>query len=273
MPHQLSVHGVTVPTLGFGTYKITGADATHAVRYALDVGYRHIDTAQIYENETEVGQGIAASGVPRNEIFLTTKVWRDSLAPDDVARTTEASLRRLGTDYVDLLLMHWPNDRVPLADTLGVLASLRDAGKARLIGVSNVPPGMLRRALEIEPTLATNQVEYHPYLGQDDLLDVIREAGMFLTAYRPIANGGVMQDETLREIAETHGATPVQIVLAWLIAQDGVAAIPKSATPAHIESNVRALDLTLSSDEIAAVDALERGERLVSPDFAPDWNA
>ena len=269
----LSVHGVTVPALGLGTYKLTGSAAVAAVRHALDVGYRHVDTAQIYENETEVGQGIAASGVPRDQIFLTTKVWRDSLAPESVKRTTEESLRRLGTDYVDLLLMHWPTDSVPLEDTLGALADLRDAGETRLIGVSNVPPGMMRRALEIEPSLATNQVEYHPYLGQDALLGIVREAGLFLTAYRPIANGRVTEDATLREIAEAHGATPVQVAIAWLLAQDRVAAIPKSGTPAHIAANLAAQDLTLAQDEIAAIDALERGERLVSPDFAPDWSA
>lgn len=273
MPRQLSVHGALVPTLGLGTYKITGDAAVAAVRHALNVGYRHIDTAQLYGNEAEVGQGIDASGIPRDEVFLTTKVWRDSLAPIDVKRTTDESLRRLGTDYVDLLLMHWPNEAIPLAETLGALAEVRDAGKARLIGVSNTPPEMLRRALEIEPTLATDQVEYHPYLNQDNLLGMVREAGMFLTAYRPIAKGDVAEDATIREIAEAHGTMPVQVALAWLLSQDRVAAIPKSATPAHIEANYKALDLTLAQDELAAIGDLARGERFVNPGFAPDWSA
>lgn len=273
MPRSLSVHGVTVPTLGLGTWKLKGDDATAAVRHALDIGYRHIDTAQIYENEAEVGRGLAAADVPRDEVFLTTKVWRESLAPEDVKRTTDESLRRLGTDYVDLLLMHWPTDDVPLAETLGALAEVRDAGKTRLIGVSNTPPEMMRRALEIEPTLANNQVEYHPYLGQEPLLEVARESGTFLTAYRPIANGNVMDDATIQEIAEAHDATPVQIAIAWLLGQDRVSAIPKSGTRSHIAANFQALEITLSDDERAAIDALERGQRMVDPDFAPDWNA
>ena len=270
---MLSVHGVLVPTLGFGTYQLNGATATDSVRHALSVGYRHIDTAQIYENEAEVGRGIATSDVPRDEIFLTTKVWRDALAPQDVKRTTDESLRRLGTDYVDLLLMHWPNDDIPLEDTLGALAALRDAGKARLIGVSNTPSAMLRRALEIEPTLANDQVEYHPYLGQDAILDVVRENGLFLTAYSPIAQGAVADDATLEEIADAHGATPVQVALAWLIGQDRVAAIPKSGTPAHIETNFGAMDLNLSAEEREAIDGLARGERIIDPGFAPQWDA
>ncbi|HIL58357.1 MAG TPA: aldo/keto reductase [Rhodothermales bacterium] len=260
MPRSLSVHGVPVPTLGLGTWKLKGDDATAAVRHALDIGYRHIDTAQIYGNEAEVGRGIAAADVPRDEVFLTTKVWHESL-------------RRLGTDYVDLLLMHWPTDDVPLAETLGALAEVRDAGKTRLIGVSNTPPGMMRRALEIEPTLANNQVEYHPYLGQEPLLEIARESGTFLTAYRPIANGNVMDDATIQEIAEAHDATPVQIAIAWLLGQDRVSAIPKSGTRSHIAANFQALEITLSDDERAAIDALERGQRMVDPDFAPDWNA
>ena len=191
MNRTLSIHGVLVPKLGLGTWQLSSAEATASVRHALEVGYRHIDTAQMYDNEEGVGRGIAASGVARDEVFLTTKVWRDRLDHDALVSSTDESLRRLGTDYVDLLLMHWPNDDVPLAETLGALAEVRDAGKARLIGVSNTPAGMLRRALDIEPTLANDQVEYHPYLAQDDVLGVVRENGLFLTAYSPIAQGGV----------------------------------------------------------------------------------
>ncbi|MEL6616208.1 MAG: aldo/keto reductase [Bacteroidota bacterium] len=273
MSRQLFVHGVAVPTLGLGTYQLTGDTATRAVRDALDVGYRHIDTAQIYGNETEVGRGIAASGVSRGDLFLTTKVWRDRLAPEAVHRSTDESLRRLGTDYVDLLLMHWPADDVPLADTLGALAEVRDAGKARLIGVSNTPSEMLRRALAIEPTLATNQVEYHVFLGQDALLEPIRESGMFLTAYSPIARGRVLDDPTLQAIADAHGATTVQVALAWLVQQDRVAAVPKATSRAHIAANLAALDLALTPDEVARIDGLARGQRLVDPGFAPAWDA
>ena len=271
MNRSLSVHGVAVPTLGLGTWQLRGDAATAAVRHALDVGYRHIDTAQIYGNEAEVGRGIAASGAARGEVFLTTKVWRDRLAPEALTASVDESLRRLDTDYVDLLLMHWPNDEVPLAETLGALAEVRDEGKARLIGVSNTPPGMLQRALEIEGSLANNQVEYHVYLGQDPLLEVVRERGLFLTAYSPIAQGAVTDDAVIREIADAHGATPVQVALAWLLAQDRVSAIPKSGSRGHIEANYAAQDLTLSADETAALDGLARGQRLVDPGFAPEW--
>ena len=269
----LSVRDVTVPRLGLGTYKLQGADAVTAVSTALEVGYRHIDTAAMYENEEAVGEGIRRSGVPRADVFLTTKVWRDKLTHDALVASTEASLRRLGTDYVDLLLMHWPNESVPLEETLGALAAVRDAGNARLIGVSNVPAGMLRRALEIEPTLVCDQVEYHVFLGQEPLLDVVREHRVFLTAYRPIVQGEVGESAAIREIAEAHGATPVQVALAWLFAQDRVAAVPKATSRAHIEANLAALDLALTPDEIAMIDALDKDRRMVDPGFAPDWDA
>lgn len=273
MNRHLSVHGVSVPTLGLGTWQLRGDAATAAVRHALGVGYRHIDTAQVYGNERDVGLGLKASGVPRDEVFLTTKVWRENLAPEAVRRTTDESLRRLGTDYVDLLLMHWPNSDVPLAETLGALADVRDAGKARLIGVSNTPAGLLREALKTEPTIANDQVEYHVYLGQDRLVEAVREAGLFLTAYSPIARGRVTDDAIIAEIARAHGATPTQVALAWLLAKDRVAAVPKSGTPTHIETNYGAQELNLSADEMATLSGLARGQRLIDPDFAPDWDA
>lgn len=273
MPRQLSVHGVVVPTLGLGTYKLRGDEATRAVRDALDLGYRHLDTAQMYGNEAAIGRGLAASGVARGDVFITTKVWRDDLSAPDVHRVAEQSLRHLGTDYVDLLLMHWPNDDIPLEETISALAEVRDAGKARLIGVSNTPVEMLERALKIEPTLACDQVEYHPFLSQDTLLETVRARGLFLTAYSPIAQGAVMGDATLQAIADAHGATPIQVTLAWLAGQDRVVAVPKATSRAHIEANLAALDLSLSADEIAQIDGLARGLRLVDPGFAPEWDA
>ena len=273
MPRHLSIHGVVVPTLGLGTYKLRGSDAETAVRNALDIGYRHIDTAQMYGNEEEVGRGLKASGVARDDVFVTTKVWRDDLDAAGVHRVADESLRKLDTDYVDLLLMHWPNADIPLEETIRALADVRDAGKARLIGVSNTPIEMLERALEIEPTLACDQVEYHPFLSQDTLLEAVRARGLFLTAYSPIAQGAVVDDATLQAIGDAHGATPVQVTLAWLIQQDRVAAVPKATSRAHIEANFAALDLTLSADEVAQIDALARSQRLVQPGFAPDWDA
>ena len=265
------VQGVSIPALGFGTWQLQGDDARDGVENALALGYRHIDTAQAYDNEAQVGAGLAASGVPRADVFLTTKVWRDTLAPDALAASVDESLGKLGTDYVDLLLVHWPNPDVPLADTLGALGRIREAGKTRLVGVSNFPAEMLRQALEIDPMVAADQVEYHPFLGQDPLLDLVRQRGMVLTAYSPLAQGEVLQDETVREIADAHDAGPAQVALAWLLGQDRVVAIPKASSQAHRESNLKAADLTLTDQERARLDALPKDRRLVDPDFAPEW--
>ena len=270
---QYDVQDVSIPALGFGTWQLNGDDARDGVADALAQGYRHIDTAQIYKNEAEVGAGLAASGVPRGDVFLTTKVWRSNLAPAALAASVDESLDTLGTDYLDLLLIHWPNEDVPLAETLGALDRVRQAGKTRLVGVSNFPSEMLRRALEIDPQLATNQVEYHPFLGQDRLLDAVRQREMALTAYSPLAQGDVLRDDTIRGIADAHDAGPAQIALAWLLGQDRVVAIPKASSAAHRASNLAAAEITLTKEERAQLDALPKNRRLVDPDFAPDWDA
>ena len=190
----LEIQGTTVPKLGFGTWEILGRDCEEAVSDALEIGYRHIDTAQAYDNEAEVGRALAAGDVPRNELFLTTKLWRDEFAPDRVRPSAEGSLERLQVDCVDLLLLHWPNDAVPLEETLGALASLREEGLVMHYGVSNFPAGMLREALEVAPIFA-DQVEFHPYLGQDALVELAAEKDFMVTAYSPLARGKVPQDE------------------------------------------------------------------------------
>ena len=265
------VHGVSVPALGFGTYQLRGAEARRGVEHALALGYRHLDTAQLYGNEAEVGGALAASGVPRDEVFVTTKVWRDRLAPAALAASVDESLAQLGLDHVDLLLVHWPNDAVPLADTLGALDHVREQGRARLIGVSNFPPGMLRRALDIVPDLANVQVEHHVHLGQPDLLGIVRPRGMTLTAYSPLGQGQALADETVRAIADAHGASPAQIALAYLLGQDRVLAIPKASSDAHRTSNLAAAEITLTDEERARLDALPKDRRIVEPGFAPDW--
>lgn len=271
---QLSVHGVTIPKLGLGTYKLTGDNATRGVEHALDLGYRHVDTAQVYRNETEVGRGLANSPVDRDDVFLTTKVWHDKLAYADVIASTEESLRDLGTDYVDLLLIHWPNADVDLAETLDAFQQLRADGKTRLIGVSNFPPGMLRRALEIVPDLATNQVEYHPYLDQSDLLGVVDTRAMSLTSYSPLAQGQIFQDDTLAEIAEDHRKSVAQVVLRWHLQQERVFAIPKASSDTHRAGNFDVFDFALSDDEMVRIHGLAQPDgRIVSPGFGPDWNA
>lgn len=265
------VHGVSIPALGLGTYMLRGDVAREAVEHALALGYRHVDTAQMYGNEADVGAGIAASGVPRADVFLTTKVWHDRLGADAFARTVDTSL---GTDHVDLLLVHWPSTTgVPLAETLGALNAAREAGKARLVGVSNFPAAMLREALSVLPDLANVQVEHHPFLGQGALLGVVREHAMTLTSYSPIAQGAVTDDDTLRDIAEAHGASPAQVALAYLLGMNRVLAIPKAASAGHREANLAAAEIALTEAERARIDALPKDRRLVDPPWGPDWDA
>ncbi len=265
-----TAHDIDVPALGFGTWKLTGEDAREGVRHALSIGYRHIDTAQIYRNEAEVGEGWKASGVPRSDFFLTTKVWIDQLRPDDVASSTRESLHKLQTDHVDLLLIHWPSRDVPVEDTLGAMMRLREQGLTRSIGVSNFTPTQFAHAATLAPLL-TNQVEYHPLLSQDALLQTLRTNESLLTAYSPLAQGRVFDEPALIDISESRGVSVGQVVLAWLLAQDSVVAIPRSTSATHRQDNFGALQLDLTDDETARIDALDREMRLANPDFAPDW--
>lgn len=264
------IQGVRVPVLGLGTWRLEGRTCLRAVEEALSLGYRHVDTAQAYDNEEEVGRALRASGVPREEVFLTTKVWMESLDRGSVLHTTRESLRRLATGYVDLLLIHWPSPTVPLEETLGAFRQLQEEGKARHVGVSNFPPSMLRRALELAPVLC-DQVEYHPFLGQRALLDLARRHDLLITAYSPLARGAVSRDRTLQEIGERHGKTPSQVALRWLIQQDRVAAIPKASRPEHLRANLEVFDFVLSDEEMRRIHALDRGWRLIDPGIAPDW--
>jgi len=261
-----------VPALGFGTWKLDGRDARTAVADALDLGYRHIDTAQIYENEADVGLGLRDADVDRDAVFLTTKIWPDNFEYRKLIASTDESLRKLKAEFVDLLLLHWPNDDVELEESLDALQEVQHAGKARHIGVSNFTPSLLRRALEIAPGLVNNQVEYHPYLSQEKLLDVVRERGLFLTAYSPIARGTVLDENVVQEIAEAHGKSPAQVVLRWHLQQDRVAAIPKAASAEHRRSNLDVFDFELSDDEMDRIHGLAHDDgRMIDPGFAPDW--
>lgn len=264
------IQGVEVPALGLGTWLLEGDECEEAVADALAIGYRHVDTAQVYENEAAVGRGIARSGVPREEIWLTTKVWMENAGFDDVLRTTEESLRLLDVESVDLLLLHWPNDRVPLSETLSAMRRLQEDGAARHLGVSNFPPDLLDEALD-EAEILCNQVEYHPFLAQDEVLEICHEWDLMLTAYAPLARGRVSDEPTLRSIAEAHGKTPPQVALRWLLQQEQVTAIPKAASLEHRRANFEVFDFELSESEMEAVHGLARGERIIDPDFAPDW--
>jgi len=271
---RLTIQGTSVPRLGFGTWQLTGDACRQAVRDALEIGYRHIDTAQIYRNEAEVGLGISDSGLPRSQFFLTTKVWYEQARAEQVMESSRESLRKLGVDEVDLLLFHWPNPDVPMAETLGGLSECVSRGYARHIGISNHTAEQVRAAVETcrEP-LFTNQVEYHPFLSQQPLLPVLKEAGMALTAYSPLAQGAVFNDPTLRGIGERHGKNPGQVALRWLLQQDGVLAIPKATGRDHIESNFQVRDFLLSDEEMETIHALARPDgRMIDPEWAPEWD-
>ncbi|MGR3378975.1 aldo/keto reductase [Salipiger abyssi] len=262
-----------MPALGLGTWQLQGEVGIDAVSYALEVGYRHIDTAVRYENEAEVGKAIAKAGLPRDELFVTTKVWHDSLTHDDVIASAERSLDRLGIDYVDLLLVHWPNPDIPLEETMAAMAELRSRGVARSIGVSNFTLPLLETVCEtLGSPVVANQIEYHPYLDQSRILGYLRERGMVLEAYQPLAGGKVLSDPVIGEIAARHGRTPAQVTLNWLLAQEAVVAIPRSHNPKNIKGNFEVFDFTLSPEDHARIDALTGNRRFVDPSFAPDWD-
>jgi 2,5-diketo-D-gluconate reductase B len=268
--HTKTVQGEQVPSLGYGTFRLAGEDCERGVEHALGVGYRHIDTAQAYANEDRVGAALARSGVDREGVFLTTKLSSANVRPERVDASLDQSLRLLRTDYVDLLLIHWPSREVPAAETLAAMREVQEEGRARHIGVSNFPPSQLEAALGEAPIFC-NQVEYHPFLGQGPLRALAVEHDLLLTAYSPLAQGLVADDPTLAEIAAARGATPSQVALRWLVDQDHVCAIPKATAPERIEENLGALEVELSEAERRRIDGLARGQRVVNPSFAPDW--
>ena len=267
----LTVQGITIPKLGFGTWQLTGAACVDAVRDALEIGYDHIDTARAYDNEAQVGQALHDSGRNRDEVFLTTKLWYSDLSAIGVHDQLEQSLRDLRTEYVDLLLIHWPHPRIPLAETLLAMLEAREAGRVRHLGVSNFPSAMLREALEHAPLLC-DQVEYHPYLGQPELLEVARERDLVVTAYSPLARGELLRDPVVREIAEDHGRSPAQVVLRWLLDQPNVATVPKAAAREHRAANLEIFDFELTDEQRGRIAGLERGRRTSDPSWAPDWD-
>ena len=263
-----------IPLIGLGTYQLTGNTATEIVKHALRLGYRHIDTAQAYDNEAAVGHGILASGLPRAHVFVTTKVWPDRFSRPKLIQSVDDSLQKLGIDYIDLLLLHWPNPDVPLPETLEALMTVQNAGKTRFIGLSNFTIDLMQQAVKIcgQGKLITNQIEYHPYLNQDRVIQAAHDLDMMVTAYRPIAKGRIFQDETLSQIAQQHNKNAAQVTLRWLI-QQGIVAIPRSANPEHVSQNFDIFDFELSADEMAAISKLRGDRRLVSPEgLSPDWD-
>jgi len=267
----ITVQGATIPKLGLGTWQITGDDCVVAVRDALELGYELIDTARAYGNEAQVAQGLHDSGRNRDEVVITTKLWRDDLRAVGVHDQLEHSLRDLRTEYVDLLLIHWHDDDVPPAQTLGAMREAQEDGRVRHLGVANFPSALLREALEHAP-LICNQVEYHPYLGQPQVLALARERDLVVTAYSPLAQGAVLRDPVIQEIAAAHDRTPAQVVLRWLLDQPGVAAIPKASSREHRAANLAVFDFELGDEERARIAGLERGQRTIDPSWAPDWD-
>ena len=263
-----------MPRLGFGTWPMKGAECQAAVEAAIGLGYRHIDTAEMYGNEAPVGAALRASGIPRDDLYLTTKVWHDKPEGESFRRAFDACLARLDQPYVDLLLVHWPSPRLDLHSVLGAMARLRDEGLARAVGVANFPRGLLAKAVEADIVpIACIQVEHHVYLSQQRLLDYTQPRGIVLTSYTPVAKGTVLQDKVMQGIAAKHGATPAQVALAWLLAIPGVAAIPKAASPARQAENLAAAGLRLDPADLAALEALPKDRRMVDPPHGPDWNA
>lgn len=257
-----------IPLMGFGTYPMKGDECRQAVETALECGYRHLDTADAYGNHDAVAEAVAASGVPREELFLTSKIMRDRLRHDEFLRAGDRILKELRTDYLDLLLIHWPNNEIPMEETLRAMARLLDEGKIRAAGVSNFTVKRLGRALALDlAPISVNQVEYHPFLNQKGLHRFCEENGVVVTAYSPLAQGKVAEDPTLQRIAERLGRTASQVTLRWLF-QRGIVAIPKASSRKHAESNLGVLDFELSLDDFNAIDNLGRWERLITWDVA-----
>ncbi|MFV8248734.1 2,5-didehydrogluconate reductase DkgB [Bdellovibrio bacteriovorus] len=264
-----------MPQIGLGTFRLKGADAENSVRMGLELGYRHIDTAQIYDNETEVGKVLTGSGMPRADVFLTTKIWTENLSKARLIPSLKESLQKLQTDYVDLVLIHWPSPegKVPLAETLEALMQAKSLGLSKEIGVSNFPISEMKKAVEIvgAKNIFTNQIEVHPYLHNRKLVDYLQSVGVTVTAYMPLAYGKVMKDETLLKIASRHGMTPADVVLSWLMDQEMVV-IPSSTKKQNLQKNLQARRGLLTAEEKELIASLNSGERLANPAFAPAWD-
>lgn len=271
----INANGAHIPQLGFGTFRMPEQEVLSILPKALAAGFTHVDTAQIYENEAAVGAAIRQSGVARESIFLTTKVWVANYAKGSFAASVEESLRKLKTDHVDLLLLHWPNDAVPLEVQIAELNAVRDRGLTKHIGVSNFNTALMAEAVRLSATpLATNQVEYHPYLDQAKVLDAAEAHGMALTAYFAMADGKVPNEPLLKEIGLAHGKSAAQVALRWLIQQPGVVALTKTASENRLAENLALFDFALTPDDMARIHALARPDgRIVSPDgLAPVWD-
>ena len=270
---HLHPQGISLPRLGLGTYRMQGDICRAAVESALALGYRHIDTAEMYGNEDAIGAAIAAAGVARKDLHVTTKVWNENLAPDAIRKAFDTSLKKLRLDHVDLYLVHWPARNMNLPAMFDALLRLKDEGRTRAIGVANFNIALLKTVVEeIKAPIACNQVEYHVMLDQTPLRKYLAAKGIPLVAYCPLAQGKVSSDPTLAAIGRKHGASAAQVALKWLLDQDGVAAIPKASRAESQRANLDALHVGLDDEDRQAIAALPKDKRLVNPGFAPAWD-
>ena len=266
-----------IPVLGLGTWQSTGQDCIDVVKEALQLGYEHIDTAQAYSNEREVGKGIKQSGVGREKFFLTTKIFPDDLKfqPDKLQAAAKRSLEALDVDYVDLLLLHWPDKRVPLSETMPALCELQKQGLTRHIGVSNFNIDTLLEAKRYaDVPIVVNQVEFHPFIKQSTLEAFLNNHHILLEAYSPLARGDVFDNAVIKDIANKHSITPAQVSLAWILADAKRIAIPKTANPAHLQSNLDAVNVKLDNDDIERINGLasRSGRKIKHPTYSPEWD-
>lgn len=268
-----TVQGVDVPEIGLGTFGLVGRQVEQIVKMALSIGYRHIDTAQVYKNEQEVGSAIKQAHIDREELFVTTKIDRSYLEPEKLFKSAEQSLLDLDLDYVDLLLIHWPNSEYDLEKTVEAMLALKEQGKALHIGVSNFPMKLLKEVNdELAMPVFCNQVEYHPLLGQFDLLDYAAEKDLLVTAYSPLGQGRVLDNPLLVDLGNKYGKSSAQIALRWLVEQEQVVAIPKTSSKEHLEANLAIYDFVLEDEDFYAIDDLDKSFRIINPDFAPEWD-
>lgn len=269
----IEANGARIPAIGLGTMTLKENVCIEIVSTALRGGYRHLDTAQMYGNEREVGEGMRASGVKREEVFLTTKVWHNRLAAGDLERSVDESLERLKLPHVDLLLIHWPNATVPLKDTIGALVKVKRAGLTRHIGVANFTVAMIADAVRLaDEPLVTNQIEVHPFIDQSKVIAACRGHGLSVTAYCPIARGKVPGNPVIERIGKAHGKSAGQVALRWLV-QQGVIAIPRTAKVERLKENLAVFDFALSAAEMAEIGRLPRPDgRVVNPAHAPKWD-
>jgi 2,5-diketo-D-gluconate reductase B len=270
---HLQTSGISLPRLGLGTFRMQGDICRAAVENALSLGYRHIDTAEMYGNEDAIGAAIAAAKLPRKDLHITTKVWNDNLAADAIRRAFDASLRKLKLDHVDLYLVHWPARNMNLPAMFETLLRLKQEGRTRAIGVANFNIALLKTVVEeIRAPIACNQVEYHVMLDQTPLRKYLGLKAIPLVAYCPLAQGRAASDETLAAIGRKHGASAAQVALKWLLDQDGVAAIPKASRRESQRANLDALNVGLDDEDRQAIAGLPKDKRCVNPGFAPAWD-